>query len=223
MFYMRRTGKRTYMGAFNDLVNSLTRYVKNNYMDGSRQDAIDLFLGNYVVEPASFVSGQHHVSPFTDKRPLSVQLVPVGLVASLFAFLFALFFPDFIGIESSTLYIFLLSLCFASTISCWRYIQQNGEAFVDWPSLKPLNIPQAVQREHIRANGHTLRHAPERSNTAALDQVEQGYELPTLKKLTWKIANVNTLQEYFCNTFPLHSTIEHCWPWKDRIESKQFE
>lgn len=175
------------MGAFNDLVNSLIRYVKNNYMDGSRQDAIDLFLGNYMVELASFVSSQHHVSPFTDKRPLTVRLVPIVLITSFSAFLFALFFPELIGVESSTLYIFLLSLCFASTISSWRYIQQNGTAFVDWPSLKPLTIPRSAQRDYtadLKANGRTPHRVPERSNTATLDQVEQGYELPTLKKLT---------------------------------------
>lgn len=45
-----RTGKRTKMGLFRDGVNSLTRYYKNNFADGFRQDAIDLFLGHYIVQ-----------------------------------------------------------------------------------------------------------------------------------------------------------------------------
>lgn len=45
-----RTGKRTRMGLVKDGVNSLTRYYKNNFADGFRQDAIDLFLGHYVVQ-----------------------------------------------------------------------------------------------------------------------------------------------------------------------------
>jgi len=45
-----RTGKRTPMGAIRDGVNSLVRYYKNNFSDGFRQDAIDLFLGNYKVD-----------------------------------------------------------------------------------------------------------------------------------------------------------------------------
>lgn len=44
-----RTGKRTILGAIKDGINSMTRYFKNNFMDGFRQDAFDLFLGNYVV------------------------------------------------------------------------------------------------------------------------------------------------------------------------------
>lgn len=45
-----RTGKRTKMGLLKDGSNSLTRYYKNNFNDGFRQDAIDLFLGNYAVK-----------------------------------------------------------------------------------------------------------------------------------------------------------------------------
>ncbi|GMF05102.1 unnamed protein product [Ambrosiozyma monospora] len=43
-----RTGKRTKLGALNDLSNSISRYIKNNYRDGSRQDGYDLFLGNVL-------------------------------------------------------------------------------------------------------------------------------------------------------------------------------
>lgn len=45
-----RTGKRTKWGLLRDGVNSLTRYYKNNFNDGYRQDGLDLFLGNYVVQ-----------------------------------------------------------------------------------------------------------------------------------------------------------------------------
>jgi len=30
--------------------NAMNRYFKNNFTDGFRQDSMDLFLGNYVVE-----------------------------------------------------------------------------------------------------------------------------------------------------------------------------
>ena len=45
-----RTGKRTVAGVASDIQNSAVRYYKNNFSDGFRQDAIDLFLGNYVVK-----------------------------------------------------------------------------------------------------------------------------------------------------------------------------
>ena len=45
------------MGMLNDLQNSLVRYYKNNFTDGFRQDAIDLFLGNYRVEENPGIAG----------------------------------------------------------------------------------------------------------------------------------------------------------------------
>ena len=47
---LRRTGKRTSQGAIQDGVNSAVRYIRNNFMDGYRQDALDLLLGNYRVQ-----------------------------------------------------------------------------------------------------------------------------------------------------------------------------
>ena len=40
-----RTGKRSMWGLMADGWNSMIRYYKNNFTDGFRQDAIDLFLG----------------------------------------------------------------------------------------------------------------------------------------------------------------------------------
>lgn len=37
-----RTGKRTYMGAINDGINSVTRYYINNFTDGYICDCLDL-------------------------------------------------------------------------------------------------------------------------------------------------------------------------------------
>lgn len=37
-----RTGKRTYKGAFNDGVNSVTRYYINNFTDGHYHDCLDI-------------------------------------------------------------------------------------------------------------------------------------------------------------------------------------
>jgi len=44
-----RTGKRTKLGALRDGLSSARRYILNNFMEGERQDAIDLFLGNYAI------------------------------------------------------------------------------------------------------------------------------------------------------------------------------
>ena len=44
-----RLGKRTKLGALNDLKNSMVRYIKNHYYDGARQDGFDLFHGVFQV------------------------------------------------------------------------------------------------------------------------------------------------------------------------------
>ncbi|KAF1329386.1 Phosphatidylinositide phosphatase sac1-like protein, partial [Globisporangium splendens] len=44
-----RTGKRTKRGALMDGYNSCIRYIMNNFMDGYRQDVIDLLLGKFTV------------------------------------------------------------------------------------------------------------------------------------------------------------------------------
>uniref|UniRef100_A0AAF5DDA8 Phosphatidylinositol-3-phosphatase SAC1 n=1 Tax=Strongyloides stercoralis TaxID=6248 RepID=A0AAF5DDA8_STRER len=41
-----RIGKRTVNGAINDGINAISRYFRNNFCDGYKQDSIDLFLGN---------------------------------------------------------------------------------------------------------------------------------------------------------------------------------
>jgi phosphatidylinositol 4-phosphatase len=46
-----KTGKRTYTGMFNDGVNACMRYYINNFLDGSKQDSIDLMLGLFKPDP----------------------------------------------------------------------------------------------------------------------------------------------------------------------------
>lgn len=75
-----RTGERTRAGMFQDLNNSITRYVKNNFGDGPRQDAFDLFLGAYL--PSTSISDTNLI--FKDRRPALIQAIPYLLAASFF-------------------------------------------------------------------------------------------------------------------------------------------
>ena len=70
-----RTGTRTRAGALQDLNSSITRYVRNNFADGPRQDGFDLFLGAYRPDEAGIGAAQQ----FVDRRPLIVQAVPYVL------------------------------------------------------------------------------------------------------------------------------------------------
>lgn len=73
-----RTGKRTRIGMINDGVNSLTRYVANNFCDDYRQDAIDLFLGKFEGYPSPLYKPLA-VTSYTS--PVSVSIVILTLVA----------------------------------------------------------------------------------------------------------------------------------------------
>ena len=75
-----RTGQRTMAGALQDLNNSITRYVKNNFGDGPRQDAFDLFLGAYL--PSTSITDSNLI--FKDRRPILIQAIPYLLAASFF-------------------------------------------------------------------------------------------------------------------------------------------
>ncbi|CDR45950.1 CYFA0S20e02190g1_1 [Cyberlindnera fabianii] len=126
-----RTGKRTKKGALNDLINSITRYYRNNLRDGPRQDSFDLFLGQF----APFESVQ---SPFDDKRPPFVQAVPYIFLASSVLFLATLIFPR--GSLTSLKNFFLLATCFLASGFTGHYMLKNGLQFVSWPNLVDLDF-----------------------------------------------------------------------------------
>ena len=80
-----RTGERTRAGALQDFSNSITRYVKNNFGDGPRQDAFDLLLGAYI--PSSDATAGSLM--FVDRRPALIQAMPYVVAASVFMVLLA--------------------------------------------------------------------------------------------------------------------------------------
>ncbi|CCI47497.1 unnamed protein product [Albugo candida] len=75
-----RTGRRTKLGVFMDVYNSFLRYILNNFMDGYRQDVLDLLLGKYVVSrhaPSPFTSSQETVESVL-KKVLGLTGVMLG-------------------------------------------------------------------------------------------------------------------------------------------------
>jgi len=137
-----RTGQRTKGGALQDLNNSITRYAKNNYLDGSRQDGFDLFLGNYEVRAPK--TGKY-VSPFHVEKALRVRVVPAILIFAFVMLLLNLIFPSVSGVTSRSVYLLVVSFWFSVIVSGARYIVQNGAEFVQWPKL----IPPAHKRAEV--------------------------------------------------------------------------
>ena len=73
-----RTGTRTLAGALADGKNSLVRYYLNNFADGTRQDAYDLLVGNYVPSV-------RQPSPFTTQQRYSIRVLVLRLLPFLLA------------------------------------------------------------------------------------------------------------------------------------------
>lgn len=120
-----RTGKRTRAGALQDLNNSITRYVRNNFADGPRQDAFDLFLGAYNPDPSGFGGPR----TFADTRPVPIQAVPYILGACLFFILISIFTRRMPDATVWPLRIFTL-LCVITAIWTARFMAMNGTLYV---------------------------------------------------------------------------------------------
>ncbi|KAF2003849.1 hypothetical protein P154DRAFT_543628 [Amniculicola lignicola CBS 123094] len=133
-----RTGNRTKAGALADLNNSITRYFLNNFGDGPRQDAFDLFLGTYLPSD----SGIGSQLLFADRRPLFIQSIPYIFAASLF-FVFVGSFtrrsPDATVWPLRVLMFVFLGVAAA----CANFIWAHGTLFVNWPKLNKL--PWAIE------------------------------------------------------------------------------
>lgn len=139
-----RLGKRTILGALNDLQNSIFRYYKNNLLDGPRQDGFDLFLGNHL--PYETLD-----SPFRDARPLFHQAIPYLLFGSLIMLIASLAFPK----EDSawvTNKLFLI-LWIALFIYSFKFLKDHGLQYVNWPKLVALDF---VRKVAVTKNGKTL-------------------------------------------------------------------
>jgi hypothetical protein len=120
-----RTGERTKKGALNDLTNSTTRYIKNNFLDGPRQDAFDVFLG--VYRPASNQFGKGSI--FADSRPIAIQSVPYVLIACLI-----LTFAGSFTRRDATAAVWPLRLvmiiAFIAATVCFHFMWTNGMLYV---------------------------------------------------------------------------------------------
>ncbi|CAO3623916.1 unnamed protein product [Cunninghamella echinulata] len=184
-----RFGKRTVLGLYNDFSNSLIRYIKNNYFDGDRQDAIDLFLGRFNRD------NQDRIETYTIYAPKyalwKIQTAPCLLICSFSTFFWLLFFFD--ESISPTLYICLLSFCFTMIVFTWCFILQNGLEFINWPTLNPLYIGGSKSSHHLNNNNNNqqqpLQQQPSvplsfltknwifKFNSEAIDELEQGKKL----------------------------------------------
>jgi phosphatidylinositol 4-phosphatase len=128
-----RTGKRTKAGLVQDGINSLTRYVKNNFTDGFRQDAIDLFLGNYVVQDGEGVNVPCPISKGGFAFGTTKFNLTSVLGAAIVMFSASILLPHEYDTFSLLFLLFWGSMIGFSVYGIFKY---NFE-FVDWPKLVP--------------------------------------------------------------------------------------
>ncbi|KAK3785177.1 hypothetical protein RRG08_021975 [Elysia crispata] len=123
-----RTGKRTTSGALQDGYNSALRYIKNNFLDGNRQDAIDLFLGNYTVEESEGVTLK---SPLDLERDWKYYAVPVIFIVAFSMFVVSVLLPDE-HLSEQMMYVLFWGM---ASVMSMATIFMYGMAFVDQPRL----------------------------------------------------------------------------------------
>ena len=127
-----RTGARTKWGLLKDGWNSAVRYLKNNFYDGTRQDSIDLILGNYLVESTE---GLQKPCPLeTKERDRKLTALPLILLASFALCVFSLYIPAEFSLKVFYFFFFWLLVALLSM----ALMLQNGKEFVDQPRLVPV-------------------------------------------------------------------------------------
>ncbi|GHJ88314.1 hypothetical protein NliqN6_4716 [Naganishia liquefaciens] len=175
-----RTGTRTKQGMLQDGINSVSRYVKNNFFDGSRQDSYDLLTGAWVAKRGA-------IPPLSDTRPFFAKSMPYIFAFALFMLVAGFTFPRAIDFSINS-YAFLWILLAALSGS---YMWGHGVSYVAWPRLNPpyeiLRYEGAGYRSPARGRGVSLvtpgfvgavsrhqRDASKRPKSARTEEIELG-------------------------------------------------
>ncbi|CAZ80621.1 unnamed protein product [Tuber melanosporum] len=142
---LTRTGVRTKAGAIADLSSSITRYFRNNFSDGPRQDAYDLFLGVHLPSSTSMSS-----LLFIDRRPIMIQSIPYVLCGAILLELAAFVLPRTTDESPLSMRIFAL---FWLAVALWatNFITKHGKLYVNWPRLNTPSFAVQGYNEELRS------------------------------------------------------------------------
>ncbi|KAJ0096360.1 hypothetical protein Patl1_29264 [Pistacia atlantica] len=123
-----RCGRRTMQGIVKDGWNALSRYYLNNFCDGTKQDAIDLLQGHYIVSvsrevaPPSQKGGLEAIASF----PLALSLVMTGLF---FATL------SLRQVKYDFRHLFFSLMWAGISVALAAFVRANGRIFCNRPRL----------------------------------------------------------------------------------------
>ncbi|KAK3005919.1 hypothetical protein RJ639_017792 [Escallonia herrerae] len=123
-----RCGQRTMQGILNDGWNSLMRYYLNNFCDGTKQDAIDLLQGHYIVSVA------RDMTPPSQKGGIeAIASFPLALLLIVTGFFFAMMSLRRVRYNIWNL---LISIIWASmSLAIAAVVKANGRIFCNRPRL----------------------------------------------------------------------------------------
>lgn len=189
-----RTGVRTKMGILQDARIGVTRYIRNNFLDGPRQDSFDLFLGAY--QPGSTNIGTSLV--FTDRRPILIQAIPYILAFSVFIIFVGIFTRQAADANPWPMRIFLL---FWALIAAWSFsfIWGHGMLYVRFNIVTPArSFPSSRMLTLLyRSTGHdwNLVPMPSRVTTSTSPRLARTLSLgptwpSTREVLAWRATSM---------------------------------
>ncbi|CAK9320819.1 unnamed protein product [Citrullus colocynthis] len=123
-----RYGQRTIQGILKDGWNALLRYYLNNFVDGTKQDAIDLLQGHYIV------SVSRDMTPTTQKGGLEAMAsFPLALSLVLTGFFFAAL--SLRQARYDLRHLFFSILWASLSIAIAGFVRANGRIFCNRPRL----------------------------------------------------------------------------------------
>ncbi|XP_023003868.1 phosphoinositide phosphatase SAC7-like [Cucurbita maxima] len=123
-----RYGQRTIQGILKDGWNALLRYYLNNFVDGTKQDAIDLLQGHYIV------SVSRDLTPTTQKGGLeAVASFPLAFSLVLTGFFFAAM--SLRQARYDLRHLFFSMLWAGLSIAIAGFVKANGRIFCNRPRL----------------------------------------------------------------------------------------
>ncbi|RCV17565.1 hypothetical protein SETIT_3G230000v2 [Setaria italica] len=121
-----RYGKRTTQGILNDLWNALARYYLNNFVDGTKQDAMDLLQGHYIS------SVSRDMAP-TSKAGLLENYASFRLAFALVLVAVSFMIISLRQARNDARHLVLSLMWAGLCIGISRYVRTNGRMFCNRP------------------------------------------------------------------------------------------
>eukprot|EP01080_Neovahlkampfia_damariscottae_P012562 gene12562-6382_t len=118
--YISKTGKSSFTGLVSDGYKSTLRYYLNNLSDGSKQDSIDILLGNISYE-------------YIKDNSIYDEKMNAGFIGGFLLFIFSYFKPKSV---STTLHYFIAMFWLFTFIIFWMFCCIDGKRVVNRPKYQ---------------------------------------------------------------------------------------